>query len=409
MVKRMAQQLSLIALSFLHTTLFSMVVDNRYFTLIPQPYIHRCEAPSHISIQPLYFYADYAYGLLERTGIPELEGKYDSAIIAKALVTAQRVATNPLRADLQGRQTLPWDEQSTISGQGITFSYVQALPRNFSLNLAWIFAHVNHDIELLQGHNNLTAGEKQYMYSFKQESNQLLGLEEPLFHKTLVGDIDLGLRWGNICHYRSKFRRIDAGVTFGGVLPSGTVRPINNPASLCLGGNRHWGVYAAIDADFEVKEDMHVTLFFRTDKRLSKVDYLRLPVSTEPNNYGATSGQVEVNPGWTIMFAPAITVEGVREGLGVGLQYSLAHHFKDTLSDRRTDTNIPVQLSEMDHRSEWATEQLSLRMFYDFAKFQDNRVSLPTLSVIWNIPVHWSVREFSPMTTSVLLSLDVNF
>ncbi|GAI85308.1 unnamed protein product, partial [marine sediment metagenome] len=89
-----------------------------------------------------------------------------------------------------------------------------------------------------------------------------LSLDAQATDRASVGDVDLYFRVGNAWDYTLKFKRVDAGLRVGVLLPAATRRNLNSPASVPFGGKSHYGVYVAGDVELELKDDIKVGLFF---------------------------------------------------------------------------------------------------------------------------------------------------
>ena len=103
-----------VALSLLmYGTVQAMTFDNRFLPLLLKPFNRRCDALSHFSIQPFFMNADHAFHEASRLSIPDIDGTYDTAVLARALVAAE--FDNPLRSDLQLRPSIPWSRKGRLN------------------------------------------------------------------------------------------------------------------------------------------------------------------------------------------------------------------------------------------------------------------------------------------------------
>lgn len=389
----------------------AMVFDNRFFPLYLKPYIRRIEAPSHFRIQSFFMGGDRAQGDFEEAEIPDIDGKYDLVQIGKALVDSGRLAENPFRSDLQGISSIPFKREGRIDGRGLAFLYEQAFGCYVSMGLDFFFMNVNarHDFCLDSSCIDVQPGDKQYLLGLKERMHQDLGILPPLYSRTSFSDVDLYLRLGGSWQYMYKCRRIDAGLKFGAIIPSSPKIPINNPTAIPIGGQKHWGAYIDLQNEFELREDLFAGLMFRASKRFARTECARMPVALEPSKYGAVIGSLDVNPGWTFVFNPSVTLEGLREGFGVKLLYTLVDHLEDKLQDKRDDKTIAVNLDPVQKRSSWGMEHVTIGAFYDFAKSRDCPSRLPAISLYWDIPVDWLVSKRSVKAQAVSIMFDLDF
>ncbi len=387
----------------------AMVFDNRFLLLYLKPFTRRCDALSHVRVQPFFMHADRAFSDIDMS-IPDINGLYDQRVLAQALVDTGHPQS--LRSDFRLRTCIPWARHGRLDAQGIAFLYEQSLTPWLSAGVDMAFAHVamRHQFALSGAEEQLPPGDKEYLLQAKEAMHQQLGLRPALFSKTLFGDVDLYLRFGSIWDYTLKFRRIDASVKFGVYVPSATARDLDNPAAIPLGGDKHWGVYGGFESEWELKEDLSIGLMFRAIKRLKKTQQLRIPLLTEPQEYGVLVGPVEVDPGWTFVFNPSVDTAHLRRGLGLKAGYTLVAHLKDTYSDcRPTDFRKKFPGNLVKHDSSWGAEYITIGAYYDFEKVYECPSLYPKISLYWDIPVNWLVSKRAAKTTSVSLMFELDF
>lgn len=402
MIKRI-----LVVLSSLGT-IQAMVFDNRFMPLYLKPFIRRFDALSHLRVQPFFMHADRAFAEDGEMPIPNIHGFYDQQVLARALVDAG--FPEPLRSDFRLRTSIPWNRRGRLDAQGIALLYEQAVAPWCSIGVNVAFAHVAMRHRFTLTDEQIAEGDKEYLLQAKDAMHKEIGLQPALFSKILFGDVDLYLRFGGIWDYTLRFRRIDASVKFGVYMPSAAERDLANPASFSLGGDKHWGVYGGFESEWELREDLSVGLMVRAIKRLEKTQTLRLPVLTEPQEYGVLRGPVSVDPGWTFVFNPTVDTAHLRRGFGLRAGYSLVAHLEDSYSDRRpieAQRKFPLKLPQS--FSSWGAEYISIGAYYDFDKVQDCPSLYPKISLYWDIPVNWLVSKRAAKTTSVSLMFELDF
>ncbi len=390
----------------------AMVFDNRFLPLYLKPFTRRADAPSHFRLQPFFMFADRSFSDTEHVHIPDIDGSYDSLDIARGLVA--KGCENPLRSDFQSRATLPWNRRGRIDAQGLAFLLEFGLTRHFSVGINTLFGHVasRHEFFLSGADAQLPVGDREYLFAVKEKMHKELGIAPAFFNHTGFGDVDLYARIGDRWDYTLKCRRIETGLKVGILAPSAAARPFNNPAGIPLGGERHWGAYVALESEWELKEDLIVGIQARASKRFEKTRISRMPVGNEPLPYGAIVGPLTVNPGWTFVFNPYFSVEGLREGFGLKAQYTLVSHLKDTLHDARPvemREKLPACLTRAAALSSWGMEHVTVGAFYDFGKVRECPNLYPKISAYWDIPVHWLVSKRAAKTNSVSLMFELDF
>lgn len=408
--------------AFIATTSYSMVFDNRYFPLYPKPFIRDPQKPSLLAVQPLFMYADRSFGYYKEIGLPEINGSfdeinaetdpaYDQAEIARALVLSRRVAQNPLRSDLRGR-IIPWDREGFMIAQGVAFYYEQALNCYWSLGFTGLFLHYNSNHEFFFYDSCLGApniGQRAYLYNLKARMHEELGVTPAIYEDINIGDMDFYIRLSNFWEYACRCRLINAGINVGGIAPTAPTRNINNPASLPMGGDGHWGAYVQGDAQFELREDLIIGGLARVIKRFKNTRCHRMPVLEEPSLYGAVQGLAEVNPGVTFAFAPYGKIAGLNGACGIGIGYTLVAHQPDAWTDMRSDKTIPVNLEPVVKQSRWRSEHITISAFCDYSKYRCDANIAPTLTVAWDIPTNLTVANQVYKTSCVSLIMHVNF
>lgn len=394
-----------------------MTYDNRFVPLIFKHFIRRPGACSHLQVQPFFMRADRAFGDYDEIGYPGFNGRYNVSEIARALVVSGKLNQNPIRSDFSGITSIPFNREGRLDAEGIAFFYERFFTCHLAFGTSLLFMHVNSRHEFLFNPEDpdclpfadLGPGDRKYLFLLKARLNSELGVTPPLYSKTAVGDGDFYLRFGKTWDYTYKFRHIDLGLKLGVLAPIAPAAPVNNPAGFSIGGDKHWGVYGEATVDFELKEDWFISLLGRVSKRLPKTQIKRMPVLNEPTNYGAVVGPLRTDPGFTLVFAPIATIEGLRDGLGAKLQYTIIHHFEDKLFDRRSDQTVPVNLRPVEERSSWGSDYITASVFYDFAKMRDCRWYLPTLIAALDIPVPGILAKRSAKTYALSFLVETNF
>jgi hypothetical protein len=400
----------LIMVSFFVGWCQAMVFDNRFFPLLFKPYSLKDDSRSRFTIQPFFMQADRAFSEVSRLNIPDICGHYDQRVLAQTFPLIGQ--PDPLRSDFQLRTAIPWIRVGRLDAQGVALRYEHAFHDCFSVGFDTLFMHaaMRHEFLFSDVESRLPLGDKNYLLQSKEQINQALGLCPPLFSKTGFGDIDLYMKfhWG--WDYLFKCRRIDSAFKLGLLIPSAQERNIDNPASVPFGGNRHWGVYGSLESEWELRENLTLGLMGRVSKRFKRSDTMRLPLLTEPPEYGALKAPVSVDPGWTFVFNPYVRLEEIREGLGFEVLYYLVAHLEDRVVDNRTPAQkkaLPSNVCSLEGCSSWGAEYVSIGAFYDFGEV--GNCIRPKLSAYWDIPVGWLVSKRAAKTNSVSLMVELEF
>ncbi len=403
---------NMLVMAFISSSLsFSMVYDNRFFPLFQRPRISVDGLPSFFAIDYLISTASKAFDNDEgETGIPELFGNFDLATLGRGFKASGRI--NPIRSDLQAANSrLPFGMEGKIQSQGLAFSYYQRLMPWLSLGFSWFFMRVNsRQLFIFQETNlPLNSGDILEIDDTRRSMFSTLNLCASSSAQLGFSDIDSFLRFGWLWEYTLKFRRIDAGLNLGLLIPTGVKQELNNPSSVPFGGNGHWGFYISADLLLELREDLKTGMLLRVSKRLASIQLHRMPAVGEPQIFGVVVGPARVNPGFTFIFSPYFILENLRKGLGIGLYYTLTSHREDKWTDQRSNKTVPVDLKQVINLSSWGSDYVTLNVFYDFGKDKVKRSIDPIISFRWDIPATFFVTSRVVRTHEVALGIEFAF
>ncbi len=388
---------------------YAMVFDNRFFPLLWKPYITVEGRPSHVRVEFFALTGKSAYDQNKNEILlPAIYGNYDQGELAKAFVDLG--CPNPLKSEWQG-VSIPWKIDGKLQGQGLSFSYHQAISDWFSFGIDSFIMHLHswHEffLELDKVFLKLQPGDLFELDETRRAMHHQIGLCGDHAHHSGIGDIDFYLRFGYSWDYCYKFRHINAGARFGVILPAAQERDECFPASIPFGGEHHWGIYGAVDAEFELKEDWKAGLFFWLGKRFAKIQERRLPVRGEPQPYGVACGRVYIEPGLTVAFSPYLSLENLRDGFGLRGQYTLTVHDNDKW---KTVFQTPtVNLYNVNKLSRWGSDYFSVSAFYDFGKMCLECDWYPIVTLSWDIPASVFVADMFVKTHKITLGVEWSF
>lgn len=409
----------------------AMIVDSRFVPLLQKPFFSVQGEPSHVSASLFATTANEAFLQNDKfTGIPEIYGvintssgmtehsSLDVNVLGQALEAVGK--TNPL-GELKGL-SLPYRQEGKMQAQGTLFAYYQALGDYVSLGASALFMRFlsTQRFYLDPAAVNVSQPALDFVDvvdKARREMFEELGLKAPVSDQAGVGDFDLYLRIGKTWDYTLKCKMLSYGTKFGVLVPAGQSRNIISPASVPFGGNGHWGLYTAMDFEAEVKEHWKVGLLAWVGKRFARVTHQRLSVGGEPVIFGAMTGDVNVNPGFTGSFSPYVTLENLRAGLGVRAQYTLTKHAHDQWKVLCKSSDLePYSLRSCgknyllgEYISRWASDYITLDAFYDFGSARTERSFDPIVFVSCDIPLDAIVANAVPRMYKVSLGLDISF
>lgn len=410
----------------------AMVVDSRFVPLMQKPFYSVPDCPSHGVVS--LFAATANESLLQNdkfTGIPEIYGVINTSsgltehsaldlnILGRALEAVGK--TNPL-GDLKGL-SLPYRQEGAMHAQGALCAYHQALDEHFSVGASLLFMRFlsTQRFYLDTGAIKISQPAVDFVETIDRDRREMfeeLNLKAPVSDQTGMGDVDLYVRIGKTWDYKLKCKAIKFGTKIGVLAPAGSSREIFSPASVSFGGDGHWGMYTAMDFESEVKEYWKVGLLAWAGKRFSKVTQQRLSVAGEPMIFGAMLGNVKVNPGFTGSISPYVTLENLRAGFGMRVQYTLTKHASDTWSVlcKNVEGVEPFSVTYRGNKyllgeyiSRWASDYLSIDAFYDFGHARADRSFDPFFFVSCDIPIDGIVANGVPRMYKVSLGIDISF
>lgn len=409
--------------AFITVMVYPNGYDNRYFPFTSEWNSPRttCE-PSHFYTSAAMYVANKAFQDDEDdTTIPEIFGVFDEQKFARAYAIEKNLATTPIEdAVIAGNLPvntelvdLPWYLEGKIEGQAINFHYEQHLFNNFAFGISGAYMHIfsrqlfSPSIKLLERFNAAQLLELDRIRRMMQDG---LGIQAPEWSGSSFSDIDMYIRYGHVWDYVLKNKRIDAGVRFGALIPSGLKRYLPNPASVPFGGNGIAGLYGAFDAEFELKEDWRVGFLFRFSQRFSKIQEQRLPRALEQPLYAATVAKADIKPGMTLIFSPYARIDGLQDGLGLQVRYTLVHHEGDFIRDTMAATRMPpATLRVLNRAQEWQAEVVSATLLYDFAAVRNEGSFSPTIIITWDIPVKIASAQRVSATNRLSCGFNVTF
>ncbi len=219
-----------------HATIY----DDRFIPLfVPQQFFIE-GLPSAYELDFVAITASDAFARDEKT---EMFGTFDLNTLATSLL--EITGKSPLRSDLLGRE-LPFFVNGRIQGEGFFMRYCQAFKDYFTFGCEFYFFKTNSrqtfrlDMEKVK---NLKPGDINEIERSQRLAFEEIGLVSTDAPQHGLSDIDVYFRGGKQWDYTLKCRKIYAGLTIGGFIPTAVKRDIFNPASITYGGDGFGGVY----------------------------------------------------------------------------------------------------------------------------------------------------------------------
>lgn len=363
---------------------------------------------------PFYETARSAFNGNGRTeGLFEYSGPFNLNQVDAALIAAGIVPGSLLPSELIGFATPSrYLLDGSFETEGLAIKWQQIVGNHFSLGFTTEILHTNSRMAMIRDIDFVVPsgpGSDRELFLAKEAMLDALALEPSVWSAFMVGDTEIYARFFSAYDHAFKCRYLDAGINLGVILPAALERDINNPASIPLGGNRHWGAYCDLTLDAILKHDLRAGLWVRLLHRFGRESLMRLPVGQEPALFGAIVGEVFVKPGFTGAFSPYVLFENIRGGLGAYVSYFLVKHAHDNFYDRRAEKTPEINFGEVIQRSEWGMECISAAFFYDFSYGKCARGSEPVLTLKVDVPINFIVASNASKTYGVSLIVAVNY
>ena len=415
-----------------------MVFDNQFMPLIQKPYMYIAQKPYHISTDLFFATAKEAFlSDDDQRGIPLIFGQLDQAVMARGFVAFG--LPNPLPIEFQDVSKIPWNLNGKFQTEGFGFRGLFCITNHWGIGFDWAMMRINSSIVYTLNASGMsstvTTAEAEELDESRRAMFAAVNLSCGHSSAMGMGDLDVYMRFDWNREYSYKMRHINVGLRLGGLLPAGQVRDINNPASIPFGGNGFYGAYVSADGEFEIKEDWKLGFLVRLSKRFARCREVRFPLitpetisvqDTTPEGslvsrtevvnkvwsplFGIARGTARVDPGFSGAFYPYFRIENMREGLGMGIQYTIMGHAQDKTTDQRI-FSLPVnsEIVSADYRSSWIMEDISFNVFYDFGKVDSCRRFAPIVELNWDLPVQFLAAREVPKTHKVSLAVEFAF
>ncbi len=413
----------IVFLCFAYISIEAMVYDNKWLPELQKLLVKKPDSYGQIMLQPFAwvgqdsfwedFGAEEAGGFSADGSIPlfNLNGLYNQNVLNRAVKFVGITDSSTFRSDfIDYLPPLLWSMDGIIRAQGLDFTFFQPWTRHVGWGFNFFFAHLVSALQFKPNQNAFGGGSTGDFTDLYHENNQLqdlLCLPSREYSTVSISDIELYLRCGIVQDYAYKMRHFDIGFNFGALIPTAVKVNYFNPASIPLGGNGHWGIFASLDGQFELKENLGVGLLLRLNKRFARKDNRRMVQFTEPNNYGALFGASKVDPGVTVIFSPYGQLLRLRSGFGLQAQYTLVYHEADHWRDLRCGPgHPPANVEIMERRSEWASEYVTVAGLYDFSKDSKERTHKPIITFAVDIPVQFLITKRVAKTFGISLTVE---
>jgi hypothetical protein len=383
--------------------------DNRFFPCRSLYLTLPDKTKSFFSVYSSFGFTEHAYSTVDREiNIFDLYGTLDLGVLGRSIEKA--TGTNPLRSYFYDK-SIPFITNGALRIQEVGLKlYYQIIDQcgiGLDFNLSNQQNWYSFSLDILNFLH--TPDMKSELETIRKDIFKQLGFMQESGSNIGINDMDLFFRFGSIWDYTLKCRRINAGLRIGALIPMGIKRDIKKPFLTLNSNSDTFGFYTALDCLFELKENFKLGIFGGISKRLKKEVTERIPLLTEPSIFGATSGQVTIKPGYSILLTPYFLFEHMRSGIGFGLSYSLNYHAKDRWEIPATIPYLPETKDTIENLSNWASDYVGLQVFYDFNRNGYDNLKSLLFKAEWSIPTSFFVTKRVAKTHKVSLSIEYNF
>jgi hypothetical protein len=253
--------------------------------------------------------------------------------------------------------------------------------------------------------NDIQMQEEIFYESFRvyREMTSKIGINRGFSNNFSILDQDFYLKYRFYVDFLTHCRRIMFDAIVGFIAPSSPVQDISNPASIIAGNNGFWTIYGGGTLDFLLKEDINFGMVARFYYEVPKFKKIRLIESFEPILFGASTAITKVFPGLTFEFSPYLSLEGIRNGLGLRIAYSTVNHSLDKLKQ----IEMSDQKRIMEDLSSWNQEHVSFQIFYDFMRAKEQHDFEPFIGINAVIPVNFFFAKNSARSYAISMIFEV--
>jgi hypothetical protein len=227
------------------------------------------------------------------------------------------------------------------------------------------------------------------------------------FNNFADNSIYIDLHKGN--DYTLYLRRLEYALRFGYVIPSShTTQEKTNPADIPGGLDGFSALYISPELNLILKEDVCLDLVGKLFYLFPMEKFVRKKKWFESNRFGGFFGQVDVQPGFIYQFSPTLSIEGLRNGLGLELAYETYGQTKTIYGFSDNDIIQQAQMN-IEELSRWNQEHCIISLFYDFQREIELPCYQTLLSFSAYIPVSFFFAYQSGRSLGLALTLEMNY
>ena len=286
-------------------------------------------------------------------GLMEMGGWYDLHEMVAAAKEAVPGFVSPFARETGGstlaQRQLLFGAQSSLSLYSANIAVVVPVWSGVSVGanvpLWHAEARQKYQFPIMSSDTPMSAPQQEQTHRMRQLLHKDLGMVHKDWIVNSVGDISVWLEsvknWG----YVWLLRTMQLGARLSVSMPTAKKEDTSYPSSFALGNRGAWGISLALKPAFEIKEAIWLRLPFLFAFQTTTVNEQRLPVYSEPMQFGVIKGLVKTRPGMTFSFDPSVTLEHFVDNLHVSFGFSFTKHYRDRLEDVRLNPSTPSYLT----------------------------------------------------------------
>jgi hypothetical protein len=307
----------------------------------------------------------------------------------------------PIQMHLGGKNT----------GAGLSWNINKNIVKNFSIGWeSGIFSSqsaISLDAKVPDESFILKEGFLFDIFSTYENLTKTLKLSNLYEKRINIIDQNIYARYTFEADFIAHCKRIKGIAQLGCIIPTSGKIDIKNPASIAVGTNGHLGFCGSLELDFLLKEDISLGFKGSVIGQKSEIKNCRLPYDTEQKKYGTIITKATVSPGTTISFSPYLSIEGLRDGLGLRLAYNAYNHLADSIKVH--DKTVNYNKFATRTYSQWAQEHMCFAAFFDFTRKNDIHSFEPFIGLNVHIPVNFFFSNNSARCYSISCIFEVLF
>lgn len=187
--------------------------------------------------------------------------------------------------------------------------------------------------------------------------------------ETGVGDVSAYLGWTKNFTQTEHLDFVDATFKAGVITPTGKARSENNPFSIPLGYNKHWGVSIVSDASFGVYDWLTFGAHGGVIVFVSRTQNVRMKTDAcQSGIIKLAKGCAKVEQGSLWDVGGYMKADHLGQGLSFLFGYTYANKSKDTLCPTNTKFFDPMIVNTDAQYQGWDMHTIHLLVEYDFTR-----------------------------------------